>query len=104
MSTKPEPYRMVAKLGLIRAACGLRLPAYETRALIVLASLINEKTGCAYPSSRLLANLVNVDDRNLARALKGLLERKLLEIVDPGTKRRATSYTINVGVVMAARA
>ena len=94
---------MIAKLELMRAACGLRLPAYESRTLIALASLINEKTGCAYPPRSLLANLVNIDERNLVRALRGLQGRGLMTISEPGTSRRASRYAINEAAVMAAR-
>ena len=96
-------YKMIAKLELMRAACGLRLPAYESRTLIALASLINEKTGCAYPPRSLLANLVNIDERNLVRALRGLQGRGLMTISEPGTSRRASRYAINEAAVMAAR-
>jgi hypothetical protein len=97
-----EAYGMIEKLELIRAACGCRLPAYESRTLIVLASLINGKTGCAYPAQSLLADLTNIDVRHVYRALKSLEQRGLLAITEAGTKRRATRYSVNVEALLTA--
>ncbi|MDQ2763009.1 MAG: helix-turn-helix domain-containing protein [Pseudomonadota bacterium] len=93
----------MAKIELIRAVIGLPLPAYETRTLVALASLINGKTGCAYPSLATLAGLVNIDERNLFRALSGLQRRGLLAVSEQGTNRRTNRYAVDEAAVMAAR-
>jgi len=98
-----EPsYTMTDKIGLVRAACALRLPAYQSRTLIILITLINSQSGTAYPSSRLLAGLVGIDLRNLARAVTGLRDRKLLVIAEAGTARRSTRFCIDAEALMAA--
>ena len=96
-------YKMIAKLELMRAACGLRLPAYESRTLIALSSLLNERTGSAFPAHSTLAGLVNIHERNVDRALKGLQRRGLVAIAEPGTSRRTTRYTVNVAAILTAR-
>ncbi|MBV8526195.1 MAG: hypothetical protein JOY71_29485 [Acetobacteraceae bacterium] len=96
-----DGFGFLAKLELMRAACGLKLPSYATRALIALISLINEKSGLAFPPRSLLSRMTNIEERNVGRALRGLKQRGLIEVAIEGTKRRSTRYRVDANAVLA---
>lgn len=98
--TEASGFSAVAKIELIRATCGLRLPQYETRLLVILISLIEEKSGLAFPPRSLLAKLLGTDQRNTWRRLKGLQERCLISVAETGTNRRAARYRINAELIL----
>ncbi len=80
---------------LIRAVCGLRLPKYELRTLVALATLISPETGLADPAVNRLVDLVNIDKRNLCRALRSLQRRGLVAIErQGGAARRTNRYAV----------
>ncbi len=96
-----EPFRMVAKVELMRAVGGLKLPAYEMKTLIVLCSLINQRSGYAFPTHATLADLTNIHERHVHRALNGLQRRGFVVIAEQGTRRHSTRYTVDAAAVIA---
>jgi len=83
----------VQKLELIRAACGLRLPNYELRALVLLVAVLGAD-GHAWPSLRTIADRLGIDLRHVARAVQGLIARQLVTVAEPGTRTRSTRYAV----------
>lgn len=84
----------VEKLALIRAACGLSLPTYEARTLVLLASFLGAD-GNAWPSQRTLAAHLHIDLRHVARSIRSLIAKRLVEVAEAGTRSRSTRYAVN---------
>jgi hypothetical protein len=88
------------KVELMRATMGLRLPLYELKVLASIASLLDHKSGLAFPPRSLLAQLTAMDERHVGRAIRSLVAQRLVEVVEPGTPTRAARYRVDASEVM----
>lgn len=81
------------------AACQRGLTLYETKILVVMATMANPE-GLAWPARSTLAALTGIDERHVARATKQLVARGLVELLEAGGPKTAARYRLAVGKML----
>lgn len=91
----------VDKLEAIRAICSLRLSKYELLLLVCLTTLINGKSGLAWPSRKTLSASCGMPEASVRKTLRSLEAKGLTVIAESSTRRRSARYAINLNKIFA---
>lgn len=100
-ATATATFDTVTKIEAIRAACALGLTKYEMLVLTFVISLMNGKSGLAWPSRKTIAMSCAMKEPSVRKSIRALEAKGLLVVAEPSTPRRSARYAVDLAKICA---